>query len=652
MNSLLTVLGVMMATSGALPASQTWEQAVTATSPVGFWRFNETAAPFASIGSAAVNLTMAAGSAVQQQRLYPSTGKKTSLGSTSSYMALSSTDSAALRIGGDLTVCVVFSMSTLPAAASTSILCAMAGTGETEAVNALYYVGVINDGGVYKVSLLHEAAGAANVTALVAFPFAANTAYVLTVRRDTVAKTYTVSINNDFSQTVGYSDNPVGGSTGRLWVGSDLGFAGSTANTLRGAFDELAIWNRRLSDAEVASLWNGALYGMDTQTDDFSSNTVANYTQSANVNGTWAVSGGTMTATAGTQSVLLLNGLYSNRVKAKLTRADDGGVVLRFIDNGNYYVAVVADDSSTNVVKNIVSLYRRVGGTFTQLGTSQPIAFARGTEHELEFIAIGSRLIVKFDGVEKIAVDDTSLPATGRAGIRHEGSANTTVFTEFSWRAVDPFFDSVVFLTHLDGTTIRDEIGHTITAFGGAGITTVDPKFGDGCTDFNGVLDSYFESTSSDFQIGASQSFTIEFWRKAGARTLQENYMECNGARGTNPTGRWQIYHANSSDAPTFWSSGTSNLLTMSLLFPRDGQYHHEAWSRNANTLRAFLDGAAAGSTTAGLELNQSNLRWGTFENPTPVDQTYDEIRITKGVSRYDAAFARPSIPFPNGAHA
>lgn len=648
---------LLAATTGT-PVVNTWEQAVLATSPVGFWRFNEAAAPFASIGSAAVSLGMQAGSTTQQQRLYPSTGKKAALASTSSYMRLTSTDSAALRIAGDLTIVCAFSMSTLPASAATSILCAMAGTGETEAVNGLYYLGVMNDAGVYKVSILHETTGAANITQSVAFPFAVNTAYVLTLRRDTVAKTYTIDINGEFIQTASYSDNPVDGSSGQLWVGSDLGFAGSSQNTLQGAFDELAIWNRRLSDIEVQSLWAGALYGMDAQTDDFSTNTIANYTTGGNSAGTWSISGGALTAAGGLQITGLLNGLFSNRVRCKMTEAAAGGLILRYVDNNNYFLLEV-EDASAATEPNTLSIWRKQSGAFTRLAGPIAISFTRGTEQAFDFIAIGSRLIAKMNDTVVATANDTNFAATGRAGLSHTGGAGQAVFTEFTWRAVDPFFDNVVFLSHMDGangsTSIIDEVGHTVTAFGGAALTTTSPKFGSACFDINSELDRYIETShASDFTFPASSNFVIELWRKQGIRTLQENYLEINSTRGTSPSGRIQLYHANGDDFPRFWTSGTSTVLVSSVAMPRDGQYHHEAWARTTNTLRAFVDGTAGGSnTSAGASWGQSYLRWGTFENPTPVDQTYDELRITKGTDRgYTTAFAKPAIRFPDGAHA
>jgi len=645
----------LLAATTSAPVIQTWEQAVLATSPLSFWRFNEVSVPTAYADTQAVSALNRNGSgATVGKGLYPSTTKACNIGDALTY--LTAANSAPYRLTGDFSVVAVFVLNSLPPSGNSHLVCAVM---DSPVTAAPIWVGLQNNGGSMRVRLLHYSGGSA-IQTYFDFPFVAGVAYMLTISRDTVAKTYTVYVNGESLGSQSYVGDPSPAASGIFMVASELAVSGgASTSTLQARIDEMAFYNRKLSAADVASLWTGLLYGMEAQTDSFNTDTRSSYTSVGDTLGTWVVSGGKMIATDGVQNKLLLNGLFTNRISCKMTRADDAGLVLRYQDGNNYYVLVICDASSSSVNPNSVILYKKVGGGYSLIGSRVAISFVRGVENQFDFIAIGSRLIVKHNGAVVMQINDTSLPATGTAGLRNNASASPCIaeYTEFTWYAVDPFFENVIFLTHLDGangsTSIIDEIGHTVTAFGGATITTTDPKFGTGCMDFNQELSRYVESTSGDYQFNASQSFTIELWRKAGVRVLQENYMECNGAIGTNPAGRWQLYHANSSDAPTFWSSGTSNLLTLSINFPRDGQYHHEAWSRNTNTLRGYIDGVSGGSNaSAGVVLDQSNLRWGTFENVTPVDQTYDEIRITKGVSRYDAAFAKPAIRFPNGAHA
>ena len=162
-------------------------------------------------------------------------------------------------------------------------------------------------------------------------------------------------------------------------------------------------------------------------TDDFSTNTIASYTQYANTPITWTITGGALTCNSGSgskQSVLTRNGVsFANgEISCVITVADDAGLVLRLQNNNNYYVAVINDDSAAigAANKNKVKLFKRVSGTFTQLGTTQAIAFTRGTSHTFSFSAVGNLLTVKFDGSTLISVTDSSLAAAGLCGPRSD----------------------------------------------------------------------------------------------------------------------------------------------------------------------------------------------------------------------------------------
>ena len=173
-------------------------------------------------------------------------------------------------------------------------------------------------------------------------------------------------------------------------------------------------------------------------TDDFSTNTIASYTQYANSPTTWTITGGALTCNSGSgskQSVLTRNGVsFANgEISCVITVADDAGLALRLQNNSNYYVAVISDASAAigAANQNKVKLFKRVGGTFTQLGTAQTIAFTRGTSHTFSFSAVGNLLTVKFDGSTLISVTDSSLAAAGRCGPRSDSFQAS--FDSFTW---------------------------------------------------------------------------------------------------------------------------------------------------------------------------------------------------------------------------
>lgn len=160
-------------------------------------------------------------------------------------------------------------------------------------------------------------------------------------------------------------------------------------------------------------------------TDDFSTNTLSSYTQYADSAGSWSIAGGYLLASNGPQAILTRNGVsFSNgEVSCVVTDANDTGLVLRLADNSNYYVAVIYDNSSTNTpVRNTVTIYKRVGGTYTQVGSNVAIpTFNRGTATTFAFSASGTALVVKVNGTTYISTTDSAISAAGRCGPRING---------------------------------------------------------------------------------------------------------------------------------------------------------------------------------------------------------------------------------------
>jgi hypothetical protein len=139
------------------------------------------------------------------------------------------------------------------------------------------------------------------------------------------------------------------------------------------------------------------------------------------------------------QSVLIRNGatMGDGWVEAATAHADDGGLVLRFQDNVNYYLLAIRDDAGPEPrgAENL-KVYRRDGGRFRELWSAD-VAWPRGERRTVRFEAEGSLLNVYLDG-ELIGsvVDSAPLPAGG-FGLRHHGVSQewTTRFDAFRWRA-------------------------------------------------------------------------------------------------------------------------------------------------------------------------------------------------------------------------
>ncbi len=116
---------------------------------------------------------------------------------------------------------------------------------------------------------------------------------------------------------------------------------------------------------------------------------------------------------------------------------DDGGLVLRFQDNDNYYLLAIRDDDSfpPRGEENL-KIYRRDAGAFPTLWSAD-IVWPRGVRHVIRFMAEGNLLSVFVDGeLVGSVVDEAPLPAGG-FGLRHYGESSEWLsrYDSFRWQA-------------------------------------------------------------------------------------------------------------------------------------------------------------------------------------------------------------------------
>ena len=138
------------------------------------------------------------------------------------------------------------------------------------------------------------------------------------------------------------------------------------------------------------------------------------------------------------QGVLIRRGveLEDAFVQARTSRADDGGLVLRFVDEDSYYLLAFRDDQAPapRGERNL-AVYRRVKDAFHEIWT-RDVEWTRGQPRTIGFSATGSQLSVYLDGERIGGVRDPygALPA-GRVGVRHYGAgpAWTTRIDAFGW---------------------------------------------------------------------------------------------------------------------------------------------------------------------------------------------------------------------------
>lgn len=231
----------------------------------------------------------------------------------------------------------------------------------------------------------------------------------------------------------------------------------------------------------------------------------------------------------------------------------------------------------------------------------------------------------------------------------------------------DASFSSVGLLLHGDGTngstTITDSStgGKTVTVYGNAQISTAQSKFGGASILLDGSGDYLSLASSADFNFG-SGDFTWECWlrRHAVVDATYADTLWCSAvnpvglAIGINPTGHigisadstaggaWDIHKGCDPGDP--YGTAALSLDT----------WYHVAICRSGSNWYGFVDGALDQSFTSSATISDGGGGYfvGHWHegNTRYLNGNIEELRITKGVARYTAAFPAPVAPFPNNS--
>lgn len=249
--------------------------------------------------------------------------------------------------------------------------------------------------------------------------------------------------------------------------------------------------------------------------------------------------------------------------------------------------------------------------------------------------------------------------------------------------ATDPFFSSVVLLTHFDVDTgiwkDSSSFNHTLTAVGSTTTAeTTQKKFGASC--FRGV------KTPSPFGLRANQTnfflnfeFTVEVWvyldPAIGANMSSGTIAGLFGGGISNSNSVWMFsleWQTNGAEINQWvpkleYTTNGSTIFNTSGVIPAEtvtAGWHSIAATRNGittNGIKIFFDGNIIGQGTYGDSLRGAdvlrNFVVGAYStsnanantpNGSPFGGLMDELRITRGVCRYTAAYTPATQPFPN----
>ncbi len=231
----------------------------------------------------------------------------------------------------------------------------------------------------------------------------------------------------------------------------------------------------------------------------------------------------------------------------------------------------------------------------------------------------------------------------------------TAPFPDFYAPPVDPNFENVSLLLHGDESSIIDSsrTPKAITVVGNAAYSTVQKKFGSGSiVSVSDGTDYLSIPPSTSLQLSSESDFTVECWvYLLSNRTY--NHVVSKGGQNTR---EWAL-----SVGPTnlqfYWStnglSDGDTVIARASTLPLN-TWIHVAAVKVGNTIKLFKDGVQQGADgTFTTIYNGNGTTWvGRFMDFTGISHSLhgyiDDLRITKGIARYQSSFTPPTYAFPH----
>lgn len=255
------------------------------------------------------------------------------------------------------------------------------------------------------------------------------------------------------------------------------------------------------------------------------------------------------------------------------------------------------------------------------------------------------------DDIEDVNLSANNAPSDGRALIYQNGEwiAGPVIGgVNYILETPELYWDNVSLLLHLNGsngsTNFIDTSNnqHSMISSGSVQLDTSQYKYGTSSAIFNGGTSDYLQTPSNSVFNFGTGDFTIEMWFRVSFHSSSTRVIFAIDSNN------WAYIGGDNS--LRFYKGGIA--IDGSLSIPVN-TWHHIAYSRSNNIGRLFLNGVLDGNTiTDNTNYTSSSLRFGGSPgSPTyPFTGWIDEIRVTKGVSRYtdNANFTPPTSEFPD----
>lgn len=241
---------------------------------------------------------------------------------------------------------------------------------------------------------------------------------------------------------------------------------------------------------------------------------------------------------------------------------------------------------------------------------------------------------------------------TGRAVALPSGSGAVAV-------PGDAAYNNVVLLMHCNGAQNSNVFTHngptsrTLTAGGNAQQRHDVRWMGVGAGFFDGVGDFVSTDFSADFNFG-SGDWTIEF------DFLMTSFANANPHLFSIVDSVYANvirFHTTNAIQKLIWTvrhGGTSHVDATAVSSIVLNKWYRCAATRQGNVHRLFINGALEASVTVAHTIPTQNQQARLGDLANEGSDTYraacylDEIRVTKGLCRYDAAYTPSLLPFPD----
>jgi len=157
-----------------------------------------------------------------------------------------------LRISGDLTLSLWLNATDI---SNEPRILGWGASGESSNTNYQYLFIIRSDG---RLRAFHESGSGTNTAIDTTFSYlnATQVWYHFSIVRNVTAKEYSFYVNGTHVQTIPYTTDPEGGTSGGVYIGSDVD--GSSA--FNGSMDDVRVYRAALNGSEIVKLYNGEDY--------------------------------------------------------------------------------------------------------------------------------------------------------------------------------------------------------------------------------------------------------------------------------------------------------------------------------------------------------------------------------------------------------